>query len=81
MEKCFLLMASFSYYSVVRAYVHIAKSTMNCKAYLGLGGFSKKGLATLLIIFALGKLMNKKEDQSQLSAIARQGSGSASEET
>ncbi|PRQ21350.1 putative diphosphomevalonate decarboxylase [Rosa chinensis] len=35
----------------------------------------------VLAVFALGKLMNKKEDQSQLSAIARQGSGSALEET
>ncbi|KAM5550647.1 hypothetical protein ABKV19_027143 [Rosa sericea] len=54
-------------------HVHIA-SFNNFPTAAGLAS-SAAGFACL--VFALGKLMNVKEDQSQLSAIARQGSGSA----
>nr|WLF00995.1 diphospho-MVA decarboxylase [Santalum album] len=54
-------------------YVHIA-SYNNFPTAAGLAS-SAAGFACL--VFALAKLMNLKEDQGQLSAIARQGSGSA----
>ncbi|KAK4759953.1 hypothetical protein SAY87_023084 [Trapa incisa] len=53
--------------------VHVA-SYNNFPTAAGLAS-SAAGLACL--VFALAKLMNAKEDASQLSAIARQGSGSA----
>nr|XP_011469322.1 PREDICTED: diphosphomevalonate decarboxylase [Fragaria vesca subsp. vesca] len=56
-----------------KLHVHIA-SYNNFPTAAGLAS-SAAGFACL--VFALGKLMNVKEDQSQLSAIARQGSGSA----
>lgn len=54
-------------------HVHIA-SFNNFPTAAGLAS-SAAGLACL--VFALAKLMNVKEDQGQLSTIARQGSGSA----
>lgn len=54
-------------------HLHIA-SYNNFPTAAGLAS-SAAGFACL--VFALAKLMNAKEDQSQLSAIARQGSGSA----
>ncbi|XP_057519105.1 diphosphomevalonate decarboxylase MVD1, peroxisomal-like [Amaranthus tricolor] len=54
-------------------HVHIA-SYNNFPTAAGLAS-SAAGLACL--VFALAKLMNVKEDEGQLSAIARQGSGSA----
>ncbi|KAL9270372.1 Diphosphomevalonate decarboxylase MVD2, peroxisomal-like protein [Drosera capensis] len=54
-------------------HVHIA-SYNNFPTAAGLAS-SAAGLACL--VFALAKLMNLKEDQEQLSSIARQGSGSA----
>ncbi|TQE00268.1 hypothetical protein C1H46_014100 [Malus baccata] len=54
-------------------HVHIS-SYNNFPTAAGLAS-SAAGFACL--VFALGKLMNVKEDHSQLSAIARQGSGSA----
>lgn len=54
-------------------HVHIA-SYNNFPTAAGLAS-SAAGFACL--VFALAKLMNVKEDQGQLSAIARQGSGSA----
>ncbi|XP_021725527.1 diphosphomevalonate decarboxylase MVD2, peroxisomal-like [Chenopodium quinoa] len=54
-------------------HVHIA-SYNNFPTAAGLAS-SAAGLACL--VFSLAKLMNLKEDQAQLSAIARQGSGSA----
>lgn len=54
-------------------HVHIA-SYNNFPTAAGLAS-SAAGLACL--VFSLAKLMNVKEDQGQLSAIARQGSGSA----
>lgn len=54
-------------------HVHIA-SYNNFPTAAGLAS-SAAGLACL--VFALAKLMNVKEDQGQLSTIARQGSGSA----
>jgi len=54
-------------------HLHIA-SFNNFPTAAGLAS-SAAGFACL--VFALAKLMNAKEDQSQLSAIARQGSGSA----
>lgn len=56
-----------------KLHVHIA-SYNNFPTAAGLAS-SAAGFACL--VFALAKLMNAKEDQSQLSAIARQGSGSA----
>ena len=56
-----------------KLHVHIA-SYNNFPTAAGLAS-SAAGFACL--VFALGKLMNVNEDQSQLSAIARQGSGSA----
>lgn len=56
-----------------KLHVHIA-SYNNFPTAAGLAS-SAAGFACL--VFALAKLMNLKEDQSKLSAIARQGSGSA----
>ncbi|KAM3732947.1 hypothetical protein ACB098_11G097200 [Castanea mollissima] len=56
-----------------KLHLHIA-SYNNFPTAAGLAS-SAAGFACL--VFALAKLMNAKEDQSQLSAIARQGSGSA----
>ncbi|XP_057978837.1 diphosphomevalonate decarboxylase 2-like [Malania oleifera] len=56
-----------------KLHVHIA-SYNNFPTAAGLAS-SAAGFACL--VFALGKLMNLKEDQGKLSAIARQGSGSA----
>ncbi|KAB2627120.1 diphosphomevalonate decarboxylase [Pyrus ussuriensis x Pyrus communis] len=56
-----------------KLHVHIS-SYNNFPTAAGLAS-SAAGFACL--VFALGKLMNVKEDHSQLSAIARQGSGSA----
>ncbi|OWM87647.1 diphosphomevalonate decarboxylase MVD2, peroxisomal [Punica granatum] len=56
-----------------KLHVHIA-SYNNFPTAAGLAS-SAAGFACL--VFALAKLMNAKEDHSQLSAIARQGSGSA----
>ncbi|KAI5401650.1 Diphosphomevalonate decarboxylase mvd2 [Lathyrus oleraceus] len=56
-----------------KLHVHIA-SYNNFPTAAGLAS-SAAGFACL--VYALGKLMNVKEDESQLSAIARQGSGSA----
>nr|AID51442.1 mevalonate diphosphate decarboxylase [Astragalus membranaceus] len=56
-----------------KLHVHIA-SYNNFPTAAGLAS-SAAGFACL--VYALGKLMNVKEDNSQLSAIARQGSGSA----
>ncbi|GAV85930.1 GHMP_kinases_N domain-containing protein [Cephalotus follicularis] len=56
-----------------KLHLHIA-SFNNFPTAAGLAS-SAAGFACL--VFALAKLMNAKEDQSQLSAIARQGSGSA----
>lgn len=56
-----------------KLHLHIA-SYNNFPTAAGLAS-SAAGFACL--VFALAKLMNLKEDQSQLSAIARQGSGSA----
>ncbi|KAG4910074.1 hypothetical protein JHK87_056190 [Glycine soja] len=56
-----------------KLHVHIA-SYNNFPTAAGLAS-SAAGFACLA--YALGKLMNVKEDESQLSAIARQGSGSA----
>lgn len=56
-----------------KLHLHIS-SFNNFPTAAGLAS-SAAGLACL--VFALGKLMNVREDHSQLSAIARQGSGSA----
>ncbi|XP_071721717.1 diphosphomevalonate decarboxylase MVD2, peroxisomal-like [Rutidosis leptorrhynchoides] len=56
-----------------KLHLHIA-SFNNFPTAAGLAS-SAAGLACL--VFSLAKLMNVKEDESQLSAIARQGSGSA----
>ncbi|OIV90964.1 hypothetical protein TanjilG_16924 [Lupinus angustifolius] len=56
-----------------KLYLHIA-SYNNFPTAAGLAS-SAAGFACF--VYALGKLMNVKEDESQLSAIARQGSGSA----
>ncbi|KAG7948925.1 hypothetical protein I3843_13G033700 [Carya illinoinensis] len=56
-----------------KLHLHIA-SYNNFPTAAGLAS-SAAGLACL--VFSLAKLMNVKEDQSKLSAIARQGSGSA----
>ncbi|KAL1343094.1 hypothetical protein HN51_029534 [Arachis hypogaea] len=56
-----------------KLHLHIA-SYNNFPTAAGLAS-SAAGLACL--VYSIGKLMNVKEDESQLSAIARQGSGSA----